>query len=176
MKIVSLVENSTKCDLQTAHGLSLYIETKKEKILFDLGQDDALFNNAKALNIDLRKVGIVIISHGHKDHGGALAKFLEINNRAKIYIQKRAFLPHFSHRATGIGNISLDSRFIEHPQVVLVDGDFKINDSLELFVVKGDKICLSSANNSLYEGEEVDNFLHEQNLAIKGDENVVIMG
>lgn len=37
MKIISLVENTTKSELKAKHGLSLYIETKKHKILFDLG-------------------------------------------------------------------------------------------------------------------------------------------
>lgn len=29
MKIIVLVENTTTCDLEAMHGLSLYIETKK---------------------------------------------------------------------------------------------------------------------------------------------------
>ena len=46
MKIISLVENRTKSDCKAKHGLSLYIETKTHKILFDLGSDDTLFDNA----------------------------------------------------------------------------------------------------------------------------------
>lgn len=38
MKIVTLVENTTEReDLQSKHGLCLYIETERHKILFDLG-------------------------------------------------------------------------------------------------------------------------------------------
>ena len=43
MKIISLVENTIKSELKAKHGLSLYIETKKHKILFDLGPDKTLF-------------------------------------------------------------------------------------------------------------------------------------
>ena len=43
MRITSLVENTTKSELKTKHGLSLYIETKSHKILFDLGSDSTLF-------------------------------------------------------------------------------------------------------------------------------------
>ena len=39
MRIVPLVENTTKSELKAKHGLSLYIETKLHKILFDLGVD-----------------------------------------------------------------------------------------------------------------------------------------
>ena len=51
MKIISLVENTTKSELKAKHGLSLYIETKKHKILFDLGPDKTLFENAVKRNI-----------------------------------------------------------------------------------------------------------------------------
>ncbi|WRK52351.1 MBL fold metallo-hydrolase [Coprobacillaceae bacterium CR2/5/TPMF4] len=88
MRITSLVENTTKSELKTKHGLSLYIETKSHKILFDLGSDSTLFENAMKRNIDISKVDTVIISHGHFDHGGALKKFLDINSVANIYVQK----------------------------------------------------------------------------------------
>lgn len=78
MKIISLVENNSESGLKTKHGLSLYIETDLHKILFDLGPDDTLFENAAKRNIDISKVDIVVISHGHSDHGGALKKFWDI--------------------------------------------------------------------------------------------------
>ena len=87
MKIISLVENRTKSDCKAKHGLSLYIETKTHKILFDLGSDDTLFDNAVRRNIDLSKVDTVIISHGHFDHAGGaeeLAKHFDI----KIYAEE----------------------------------------------------------------------------------------
>lgn len=93
MRITSLVENTTKSELKTKHGLSLYIETKLHKILFDLGSDSTLFENAMKRNIDISKVDTVIISHGHFDHGGALKKFLDINSLAKpimLFMIKRA--------------------------------------------------------------------------------------
>lgn len=96
MKITALVENESSCELKAKHGLSLYIETKHHRILFDLGPNQTLFQNAKKKKIDLTTVDIVIISHGHTDHGGALRKFLNINKKARIYIQKDAFLPHYT--------------------------------------------------------------------------------
>ena len=89
MKIISLVENTIKSELKAKHGLSLYIETKKHKILFDLGPDKTLFENAVKRNIDISKVDTVIISHGHFDHGGALKKFLDVNSSANILYKKK---------------------------------------------------------------------------------------
>ena len=77
MKITSLVENTSKCELKPKHWLSLYIETKNHKILFDFGSDNTLFSNVKKRNIDLSKIDTVIVSHGHFDHGGALDNFFK---------------------------------------------------------------------------------------------------
>lgn len=166
MKITALVENQTKTDLRTAHGLSLYIEAAGHKMLFDVGPNDALFENAPRLGVDLTQVDLVVISHGHRDHGGALGKFLEVNEQAKVYIQRRAFEPHLSKPTGMVKDISLDAALMDHPRVVLLDGDFKIDDELEVFTVTKTDRCYSSANDTLYEGDEKDTFRHEQYLII----------
>ena len=58
MKTTILVENeickSNLNNLDSIHGLSLYIETGDKKILFDVGPDDLFAKNAKKANrIDL---------------------------------------------------------------------------------------------------------------------------
>ena len=96
MTITALVENTAKGDLKAVHGLSLYVETPGHRLLFDLGPDGTLLKNAGRLGIDLGRVDTVVISHGHYDHGGALAAFLEVNHTARVYVQRRAFAPHYS--------------------------------------------------------------------------------
>lgn len=72
MKLQVLVENTSNSKTyHCVHGLSLYIETDRHKLLFDLGPGKVFFKNALKMNIDLRAVDTVVISHGHKDHGGA---------------------------------------------------------------------------------------------------------
>lgn len=176
MKITALVENQTNCDLKAKHGLSLYIETKQHKLLFDLGSDDTLFQNAQMRGIDLSQVDTVIISHGHMDHGGALQKFLKINTIAKIYIQKRAFLPHFSKVIFMKVFIGIENKLADHPQIKSVNGDLIIDKELELFVVKQTDKCYSNANDILMENKKKDNFLHEQNLLIHEEKTSLIMG
>ena len=70
-KITTLVENTVAQSgkkLIGEHGLSFYIETESNKILFDTGQNLAISNNAKVLGIDLSLIDTVILSHGHYDH------------------------------------------------------------------------------------------------------------
>lgn len=184
MKIITLVENTTAeetdLELKTAHGLSLYIETDKHKILFDVGPDDALFNNAREMHVDLTQIDTVIISHGHKDHCGVLKEFLEINNSAKVYIQARAFDGHFAKNPDGDVDISLETDLFDHNQLVLLEGGYVIDEELEVFTVSTEDEYYSSANNSLYcvnDGvANKDDFCHEQNLIIKENGNVLIMG
>ena len=92
MKIITLLENGA-CDaaLGSAHGLSLYIETPKHRILFDMGPDEQFLSNAEKLGVDLREVDLAILSHGHYDHGGGLEAFCKRNPTAKIYLRKGAF-------------------------------------------------------------------------------------
>ena len=99
MKITTLMEN-TACSPEFAceHGLSLYIETGKRKLLFDAGQSGAFAENAGKLGIDLRQVDAFVLSHGHYDHGGGLPRFLEVNRQAMIYVNQFAFEPHYHGR------------------------------------------------------------------------------
>jgi len=85
MKITVLVENTCRPGFSATHGLSLYVETTRHRLLFDLGPDETLFDNAARLSIDLARVDTVILSHGHLDHGGALKRFLSLNHTALIY-------------------------------------------------------------------------------------------
>ena len=176
MRIISLVENTTKSELKTKHGLSLYIETKSHKILFDLGSDSTLFENAMKRNIDISKVDTVIISHGHFDHGGALQKFLDINSVANIYVQKEAFEPHYSKTLFLKIPVGIDSQLKSNRQIKLLNGNYKIDEELSLFTVSKTNKFYSPANNALYDKKGKDTFGHEQNLIISENKVVVIMG
>jgi 7,8-dihydropterin-6-yl-methyl-4-(beta-D-ribofuranosyl)aminobenzene 5'-phosphate synthase len=176
LRITALVENFSEGKLKPKHGLSLYIETKKHKLLFDLGPDTTIFENAGKRNIDLSEVDTVIISHGHMDHGGALKRFLQVNTKAKIYVQRRAFEQHYTKQLFLKVNIGLDRCFRNHPQVILVDGDTEIDEELSLFIVDNNSKCYSNANDSLYEGYQKDYFKHEQNLVIQEKQTAVIIG
>lgn len=176
MRITSLVENTTKSELKAKHGLSFYIETRLHKILFDLGSDNTLFENAVKRNIDITKVDTVIISHGHIDHGGALKKFLDVNSLANIYVQREAFEPHYSKTLFLKIPVGIDNNLKLNRQIILLDGDYKIDDELSLFTVTKTNKFYSPVNNALYDEKGKDTFAHEQNLIISENQIALIMG
>ena len=130
MKITTLLENTTKRpDLSAEHGLSLYIETAEHKILFDMGQTDLFSHNAAALGIDLAAVDIAVLSHGHYDHGGGLARFLTLNRTAPIYVNRHAFEPHYHGVEKYIG---LDTALAKHSQLIFTEGTTILADGITL--------------------------------------------
>ena len=169
MKIVVLVENTTTNEnLSSEHGLSLYIETGHHKILFDMGQTDLFAENAKKLGIDLAEVDIAILSHGHYDHGGGLKKFLEMNEKAPVYISKYAFASYYNGTEKYIG---LDVSLRESERIVYTDGVVEIADGLVLYHCNDrvQNFDLSSFGLCKKTGDAfvADDFLHEQYLYIE---------
>ena len=176
MKITALVENHTNTGAKTKHGLALYVETGKHKILFDVGPDSTLFDNSEALGINLLDIDTVILSHGHMDHGGALEPFLKLNHSAKVYIQRKAFEKHYSRTLFKKKDIGISEQLQSHPQIVLLDGDYTIADDMILFTTPNIDKYKSGANKTLYTDIGRDDFSHEQNLMLLGEPNVLIMG
>ena len=167
MKITSLLENTTKReDLKTEHGLSLYVETEDHTILFDMGQTDLLFENAKVLGIDLAKVDLAILSHGHYDHGGGLGKFLKINSQAPVYVHKDAFLPHYNGTDKYIG---LDPTLKDHPRLFFTDGNLSMGGSLSLISRLSRSVTPPPSSLTERIGNEfvAEDFRHEQYLLIE---------
>lgn len=115
MTITTLIENSREdesSDLQTEHGVSLYIRKGGKNILFDTGQSDKYFKNAEKLGLSIEDVDILIISHGHFDHGGGLKQFLEENSRAKVYLKEGAFGKTYAKRGIFRKYIGLDKSLL----------------------------------------------------------------
>ena len=77
LKITVLAENTSACALPGEHGLSLYLEYHGNAYLLDAGSSNLFMRNAAALSVDLRRVKLCILSHGHYDHSTGLETFLE---------------------------------------------------------------------------------------------------
>lgn len=173
MKITVLVENTAKDEkLKSQHGLSLYIETESHNILFDLGEDNLFLENAKSLGKEIEKVDVVIISHGHYDHGGGIEYFLKANKKAKVYVSSEAFKAFYSKRIDGkYEYIGLDPSLKKEKRIVFIDGDYKIDDDLSIHGMITGNEFKSVLNNSLFIEEEglyfEDEFRHEQSLLIR---------
>lgn len=178
MKIFTLVENtcgSSECIAE--HGLSIYIETDKHKLLVDTGQTDAVIKNAAVIGIDISAVDTVILSHGHYDHSGGIIPLSEHGLKADIYMQRTAAEPHFN----GEKYIGIDEQILKLSGVKLLDGEYTIDDELFLFSgIKGRR-CYPQGNLKLLrlnEGNRVqDDFSHEQCLVVsQNGKKVLISG
>lgn len=182
LRMMSLVENTTiSSEYGCKHGLCIYIETPNHKILFDLGPNKLFAENALKMNVDISDIDTVIISHGHKDHGGALKYFLEQNKKAKIYIRKEAFEPHYIKVLNIPFNVGLDKTLLNHKQIIYTEGKTVIDEELTVFSNVDRSDNPSKSNNVLFSKRQgkivLDDFCHEQNLIISTEkEKVLISG
>jgi len=73
MKSIILLENTKpeKSTFKAHHGLSMYVEWKGKRILFDTGQNSAFARNARLLGVNLKEFDYGVIPKANYDHGGA---------------------------------------------------------------------------------------------------------
>lgn len=184
MKLVTLMENTTgDAALHAAHGLSLYLETPRHKILFDMGPNAGFLENAARLGVDLTQVDVAILSHGHYDHGGGLRAFLEQNGCADAFIQQEAFGEYYAvepgenPRYIGLAGDLWD----QESRLIPIGELLRLDDEVTLFSAVPDDFSTDLAGRNLREkvGEEYrpDRFRHEQNLLLTvGKKAVLVAG
>jgi 7,8-dihydropterin-6-yl-methyl-4-(beta-D-ribofuranosyl)aminobenzene 5'-phosphate synthase len=72
---------------KTDWGFSCLIEGTEKTILFDTGtQPEILLHNVHEMNVDLKKVEQIVITHDHGDHTGGLSEVLKINPNVSVYL------------------------------------------------------------------------------------------
>ncbi|MBE5779022.1 MAG: MBL fold metallo-hydrolase [Clostridiales bacterium] len=180
VKIVTLVENTAfNPELSPKHGLSFYVETPRHKLLFDVGPNEFFYENAKKLGIDLSEVDTVILSHGHYDHGGGLETFFAVNDHAKVYIRKSAFVPHYSQSTDFQRYIGLEKDMMENGRFLFTEDVTEIDEELFLFSAVEPSEVPSQSNSALKmekDGQIVqDDFAHEQNLILTAGKEKILM-
>lgn len=181
MIVTVLVENNTiSKEYKNRHGLCLHIKTKDYNILFDVGPDGTFIKNAQKLGIDISDVDIVIISHGHKDHGGGLGEFLKYNNKAKVYIKENAFKEYYTKIIGFVKHyVGLDRNLRNSSRIVFISNDFFIDDNIHIFSDVNKQFLMPSSNKVLFIKEKnqykQDSFKHEQNLILKEDNKYILI-
>jgi len=188
LKITTLIENKPgiNSELYYEHGLSLYIEAGKIKILFDTGQSGDFVKNAELLKVDLSKLDYVLLSHGHYDHSGGFKKFAnKFKEPYKLIVGKDFFNSKYKSIDEEIykynGN-SFDESFIDKNNIlinyikediyyisenIMVFSNFKSSNDFELLNQK-----FRIKHNEKY---ILDKFQDEIALAIKVDKGLVVI-
>jgi 7,8-dihydropterin-6-yl-methyl-4-(beta-D-ribofuranosyl)aminobenzene 5'-phosphate synthase len=178
MRIVTLVDNdTTRKELKAAHGLSLYIETAKHKVLFDLGPNNLYLKNAKLLGIAIEDIDIVVISHGHNDHATGLKAFFKRNNKAKVYVSRYFFDEHVKVKGNAHINIGVKRHKKFAHRFLYVDKYTKIDEELSIFVdVPYQEQVIQDHALKVYDGDRYldEDFRHEIYFVIHEDENICL--
>lgn len=110
MKVSILTENTVyKRGFLAEHGLSLLIEEKGKRFLFDTGQSRVFLHNAEKLSLKLQDLDGIILSHGHYDHCGGMEYVQELGKEIPIFVQQKAFEKKYveSSRKSGLRYIGM---------------------------------------------------------------------
>ena len=197
MKITVLTENTISKNLSQAlseklkaeHGLSLFIETKNHKILFDMGQTNLFLENAKNLNINLKEVDFAVLSHGHYDHGGlpssenvffGISGFLSLNKTAPIFINENAFSDNYNANKKYIG---LDKNLLENhdfmQRVIFVSDEKEIAPNIKLFSCNKNEKLVPTNTDGLTQLKDgiffPEDFSHEHYLLIEENNKKILI-
>ena len=186
VSVTVLMENSPAVNksLKYEHGLSLFIKTPKNKILFDFGSSDIFLYNAQRMDINLNDLDVVVCSHGHYDHSGGFADFVSKYKIKKFITGEGFFEPKYradDSKFAYIGNpfnkqLLLDNN-IEHIECKDV---YKIDDNCYVFsgfkrTAPYEEASSNFVCGNLNDNMKVDNFDDEICLVIKTDNEISLL-
>lgn len=184
MKIRILSENHGTDRFPGEHGLSVYAEHQGSRYLLDTGSSGLFAENADRLGIDLSRVDMAFLSHGHYDHSGGFEEFFKRNERAAVFCQEKAFLPYYRTKDGGL-------KYIGVPEVLKerYGGRFRLLPSDRNCPVThmGNGVYVLAHKRPLPEKgkaagmwkiqagkKETDDFSHEQSLVFDTEEGLYI--
>ncbi|MFW5730290.1 MAG: MBL fold metallo-hydrolase [Desulfonatronovibrionaceae bacterium] len=91
-----VVDNEPGPGLAAEHGFSVWIHCKDRVVLFDTGQGEALIPNLSSLGLDPSEITDLVLSHGHYDHGGGIARVLKFCPQAVVHLHPGAVVPRYA--------------------------------------------------------------------------------
>jgi len=170
-----------KAGLDSEHGLSLWIEYKEKRILFDTGQSDILLQNAKKIGVDLTRTDVIILSHGHYDHTGGLCAVLKVVPDAVIYAHPAAVEPKYSckeGKVRPIGMSALTRQAINNHKIVWTEKPFNLCEGITLTGQIPRKSSFEDVGGAFFIDKNCrkpDNLLDDQALFIESSKGLVVV-
>lgn len=176
MIISVLMENTALNEgFHAEHGLSLWLETGKHRILFDFGQTNAFLANAQRMHIDVTEADYAILSHGHYDHSGGGEAFLALQSRVPILAHPLSTGLYYH----GEKYIGLSETLKNHPRLQKTGDVFPLQDAMTLLSCRGEKALFPAFGGELSMEQEGirqnDPFLHEQYLVCQENHRRIVV-
>lgn len=185
VKITVLMDdkpNPEKGEYHVEHGLSMLVEFDGLKIIYDTGLSGRFILNAGLMGLNLGNADFMFISHGHYDHMGGVDKFLSNYGTVPVYLSDNiAGNSFYSSRTSLKRDIGVDNNiFNKHADRFIFLSDSRwlseniasVKCDIEDFPRPKGNSFLSIANSL---GEGVDSFSHEQSLAIRDGDGLIII-
>lgn len=99
IRLTVLVENSVAFPFLSGnlqgllgeHGLAVLVDNGREQILYDTGRGRTLLGNIEQSGYRTDQIGKIVISHGHRDHTGALLPLLQKRGKTEIFCHPGIF-------------------------------------------------------------------------------------
>ncbi len=176
MIITILADNRTlnsQC-FATEHGLSVHIQSAEHSLLLDTGASSLFATNAQAMGLDLSAVDIVFISHGHQDHAGGLATFLDLNKRAQVIVSSAAVGGRYFSKRSFLHSITTEwPREAMKGRTIYVDDTQDLGDDIRAVANISQNNPMPKGNNNLFVESSAgtllpDDFRHELVLYVNG--------
>ena len=176
MKLTVLTENTAGGRLGAEHGLSYLIEHDGKTILFDTGHSDLFLKNAEKLGYDLQKdVDVIVLSHGHWDHGDGLRY---IDGKTLI-THPVSFIKRYRKADNSYIGLTLTKEEIENRfDLITSSGPYRISEKI-FFLGEVPRLNDFEAKSTTFTDENGnDDFVPDDSamVFVQGDEIVVVTG
>lgn len=179
VKITVLIENTALEPLKCEHGLSMLIEFQDERILLDAGTTDLFLENAERMNVSLEGIQTCVLSHGHYDHSGGFATYLEQNQEAVLYMMEQADEEYYSLKGE-LHQIGIPKTVIEshRKRIKFINKITKLREQVYLVPHHTKGLDAIGARAGLYrkDGNELvpDDFRHELSLVFDTSQGLIV--
>jgi len=159
----TVLSDNRSCNpaFETEHGLSIFLQTDRHKILLDTGASDVFIRNAEVLGIDLSTVDYIFISHGHSDHAGGLRYFLEQNQKAKVIVSPDAISGKFFSKRGNLHSITTEWPEIDEDRLILIDHTCEITEGIHVIAHIPQIHPIPMGNQNLYVQDDDGNYIHD---------------
>ena len=122
LQITALMDDKTPKDplLIAEHGLSFFVQYNDLRLLFDCGMTNAAQKNALTLDISLKDLSAVILSHSHYDHAAGYRSLVENGMGSSVlYTGPGFFIPKFAWKENQLKDLScgFDPEFLQEHRI-----------------------------------------------------------